>query len=220
MAFYRPFLPEPNSIDQWTERAERRNLAVLSQQIAVEIATRGVAEQRAGHLPTVTLFASDGRTSAQSNTTTFIGSTVSSRVLGVQMTIPLFSGGSVVGKTDVALAVLNQAREQLENMRRTASLGASQSFLDVTNGVTQVIGLEAALKSNEISLESNKRGYKAGLRINLDVLNAVQQLYTTKRDLSKARNDTIVNGIKLRAAVGALGEKDVQEMNRLLSEPD
>ena len=90
-------------------------------------------------------------------------------------------------------------------------------FLGVTNGLAQVRAFEAALVSSKTSLDSNKLVYEVGVRINIDVLNAQQQLYTTQRDLSTARYDTIVNGFRLKAATGSLKEEDIAAVNALLS---
>jgi hypothetical protein len=79
-----------------------------------------------------------------------------------------------------------------------------------------VSALEQALVSSETALQSNRVGYEVGVRINIDVLNAQQQVFQTKRDLARARYDTIINGLKLKAAAGALSEADVEEVNRLL----
>ena len=102
------------------------------------------------------------------------------------------------------------------NSKRQAALTARQSFLGVTNGMAQVRALEQALLSSETALSSNRLGYEVGVRINIDVLNSQQQVFSTKRDLSKARYDTIVNGLKLKAAAGALGAADLEEVNALL----
>src|SRR3569623_657546 len=88
--------------------------------------------------------------------------------------------------------------------------------LGASNGLAQVKALEAAEVSSQSALESNRLGYQVGVRINIDVLNAQQQLYTTRRDLAKARYDTVVNGLKLRSAAGTLKEDDVVQINHLL----
>jgi outer membrane protein len=87
----------------------------------------------------------------------------------------------------------------------------------VNTGLSQVKALEAAEVSSKSALESNKLGYQVGVRINIDVLNAQRQLYATQKDLSKARYDTIMNGLRLKAAAGTLKVADLQPVNALLS---
>src|SRR5213075_3038396 len=99
--------------------------------------------------------------------------------------------------------------QDLENARRTVALTTRQTYLAVINGIAQVAALEQALTSSRSALDSNKLGYEVGVRINIDVLNAQQQVFSTLRDLSRARYDTILNGLRLKAASGTLGEADV-----------
>ena len=95
------------------------------------------------------------------------------------------------------------------------SFNTQQAFLGVVNGLGQVRALEAALKSSELALSSNKLGYEVGVRINIDVLNAEQQVYTTRRDLAKARFEVLTQQLNLKAAVGELTEADLEEAAKL-----
>ena len=97
-----------------------------------------------------------------------------------------------------------------------SALSSRQSYLGVINGIAQVSALEAALVSSQSALESNKLGYEVGVRINIDVLNAQQQLFSTRRDLATARYNTITNYLKLKAAAGSLREEDIDEVNKAL----
>lgn len=107
----------------------------------------------------------------------------------------------------------------LEAARRSATLNAQQSFLGVVNGLAQIKALEAALVSSTSALESNKLGYEVGVRINIDVLNAENQVFVTKRDLAKARFDTLLAQLKLKASVGTLSETDLEQINPLFVAP-
>ena len=89
----------------------------------------------------------------------------------------------------------------------------------MSNGLSQVKAYEAAEISSLSSLESNRLGYQVGVRINIDVLNAQQQLFSTRRDLAKARYDTLMNGLKLKSAAGTLKEEDLALVNQLLVPP-
>jgi outer membrane protein len=209
--------PKPTQIDQWVSASENGNYAVKAQDAGAEAAKRNVEINRAGHYPTLDLTAQRFRQSATGNTTTNVGSDLNQTAIGVQLAIPIFAGGSVNSKVREAQANYDKARADLENQRRTAAQSARSSYLAVTNGLAQVKAYEAALVSSQSSLDSNKLGYEVGVRINIDVLNAQQQLYQTKQSLSKARYDTIVNSFKLKAAAGSLSEEDVGAVNALLS---
>jgi outer membrane protein len=97
-----------------------------------------------------------------------------------------------------------------------AALTARQNYLAVINGIAQVGALEQALVSSQSALDSNRLGYEVGVRINIDVLNAQQQLFSTRRDLAVARYNTITNQLRLKAAAGSLREEDLEEINRAL----
>lgn len=209
--------PQPAQIDKWVEAAETGNYAVKAQEAAAEVAGRAIEIQRAGHYPTLDLTAARGRNSQTGSATNNIGSDITTTTLGLQLAIPIYAGGAVDSRVRQAIANREKARADLENQKRTAAQNARQFFLSVTNGLAQVRAFEAALTSSKTSLDSNKLGYEVGVRINIDVLNAQQQLYTTQRDLAKARYDTIVNSFRLKAATGSLTEEDVAAVNALLA---
>ena len=211
--------PQPASMEPWVVAAEADNYAVQAQMAAVEVAGREVERMRAGHYPTLDAVANYG---TNNNALSFAGNDnleTKARNVGLQLTIPLFQGGAVNSKTREAAANRMAAQSSLENVRRTATLDARQSYLGVVNGLAQVQALNAALISSSSALESNRLGYEVGIRINIDVLNAEQQVYVTKRDLAKARFDTLLSQLKLKASVGSLGEIDLEQINPLFELP-
>jgi len=210
-------LPEPAQIAPWVTSAEEQNYDVISKQLALEIAKRDITRNRAGHYPTVDLVASRSNTN-QNNTVLGQTSTGNTNTVGVQWAIPIFSGFSVTSQVRQSIALEDKARSDLESSRRTAAQNARQSYLGVHSGLAQVKALQAAERSSQLSLESNRLGYQVGVRINIDVLNAQQQLYLTQRDLAKTRYDTIMNSLRLKSAAGTLQEKDLVQINTILVE--
>ena len=208
--------PTPPQIDTWVDSAETQNYGVVGQQLAVEIAKREIKKNRAGHLPTLDLVASRNHSNQSGSAQSQIGSVADTNVIGVQWAIPLFAGFTVDSKVKESIALADKAGYDLENARRTAAQNARQAYLSVNNGLAQVKALEAAEVSSQSALESNKLGYQVGVRINIDVLNAQQQLFSTRRDLAKARYDTIMNGLRLKSAAGTLKEEDLVQVNGLL----
>jgi len=210
--------PKPNAMEPWVASAEGQNFAVRVQEAALEIATREIERSRAGHYPTLNLVGSYGHNSSSISTTgtVNIGTDSTSSIVGLQLAIPLYAGGGVNSLVRQAIANQERARQDLETARRSAAQAARQAYLGVNSGMAQVGALEQALISSQSALDSNKLGYEVGVRINIDVLNAQQQLFSTKRDLSKARYDTLLAGLKLKAASGTLTEEDLEAVNRLL----
>ncbi|MFZ6638608.1 TolC family outer membrane protein [Undibacterium sp. TC4M20W] len=208
--------PQPAVIDQWVTSAEQQNFNVVASQVAIEVAKREVERNRAGHYPTVDLVASTGRTSNAGATNPNLTGVNKTTQIGVQWNIPIFAGFSVDSRVKEAVALQEKARNDFETTRRSAAQGARQAFVGVTSGLAQVKAYEAAEISSQSALDSNKLGYQVGVRINIDVLNAQQQLYTTRQTLAKARYDTILNGLRLKSAAGTLKEDDLAEVNALL----
>ncbi|CAH0238854.1 Outer membrane protein TolC [Massilia sp. Bi118] len=209
--------PQPINVDQWVSAAENQNYAVSVAQLQLESAKREISKQRAGHLPTLDLVASSQHTNLSGQTNQSGRS--SNNAIGISYNIPIFSGFAVTSRVRESIALEDKARNDLEANRRNAALVARQSFLGVNSGLAQVKALEAAEVSSNSALESNKLGYQVGVRINIDVLNAQRQLYQTRTDLAKARYNTILAGLKLKAAAGSLREEDLLPVNALLSQP-
>ncbi len=212
--------PEPAQIDTWVSSAEAQNFVVLQQKLALEIAKREITRNRAGHYPTVDLVAS--RSDSNQRTSSIQGlnnGTGPTNTIGVQWSIPLFSGFAITSRVRQAIALEDRARSDLETARRIAAQNAQQAYLGVNSGLAQVKALQAAEVSSRSALESNRLGYQVGVRINIDVLNAQQQLFITQRDLAKARYDTLMNSLRLKSAAGSLQEQDLAQINTLLALP-
>jgi outer membrane protein len=203
--------PSPASVDPWIASAESQNYSVVAAGLNVEIAKREIKRNRANHLPTANLIANSTHQSQTGG-----GGTVNNNAIGVSWNIPIFNGFAITSKVRETIALEDKARNDLEATRRSASQNARQAFLGMNSGLAQVRALEAAEVSSKSSLESNKLGYQVGVRINIDVLNAQKLLYSTQKDLSKARYDTIMNGLRLKSAAGSLKEDDLAPVNALL----
>ena len=142
---------------------------------------------------------------------------VKTGVIGVTLSIPLFSGGGTQSRVRQSLSNRERAAQDLENTSRTVAQTVRQNYLGVTNGVLQVKALEAALVSNKSSLDATVLGKEVGVRTNVDVLNAQQQLFQAQRDLQQARYNTILSQLRLKSAAGRLKEGDLAEVNLLLA---
>ena len=209
-------LPEPSNMDVWLKQAEEGSLSVALSQTALELARREVERQRGAHLPTLDLSASyvDSR-----NAVTSTGNVNSkSGVLGLEFGWVLYQGGAIDSRVREAVANQGKARYDLDEVRRQSRLDARQGYLGVYSGDAQVRALEQALVSSEAQLKSTKLGLEVGVRTRVDVLNAQQQLYTTKRDLSAARYKTLFSGLQLKGAAGSLGMDDLNALDALLKE--
>lgn len=208
-------LPVPNDMNKWVESAEQLNPTLQIQRAALEIATQEVERNRAGHYPTLDLVASYRDANNASASVGVLGE-MKTTAIGLQFNLPMYQGGAVSSRVREAVSNQGKAREDLELANRQVALQTRQAYLGVTSGVAQVKALEQALVSSQSSLDSTKLGQEVGVRTNVDVLNAQQQLYTAKRDLSQARYNYIISQLRLRSAVGTLKEDDLEQVNQWL----
>jgi outer membrane protein len=207
--------PMPAQINDWVASAEKQNFGVTSSQVNLEVAQREVKRSRAGHLPTVDFTASTGRSSGS---TPGVPSGVSKpTTIGVQVNIPIFAGFATDSRVKETISLEDKARNDLEVSRRAAAQSARQSYIGVVSGLAQIKAFEAAEISSQSALDSTKLGYQVGVRINIDVLNAQQKLSNTRQSLAKARYDSILSGLRLKAAAGTLSEADLAQVNTFLA---
>lgn len=204
--------PRPATADDWLMAAGLNNLGVHLRQMAQDMSELVSRRAAAGHLPTLDLVASRG----VQNRTTMGADRIEASTVGVQFTLPLFAGGYISSQQREAAMLRLKAEAELDDARQGARLSAQQAWLNLTSGLAQVKALEASQKSSQTALDSNKLGYQVGVRINIDVLNAQAQLADTMQKLSKARYDTLMAQLQLKAAVGTLSDEDVQQLNALL----
>jgi outer membrane protein len=211
-----PSQPEPSHPAVWVADAGHNNLQVRIGQANLEFSTREVERSRAAHLPTVDAFATYTDAGNQPSTIGISGVDTKTGVVGLQLALPLYQGGLTSSRVREAIANEEKARQDLENARRTAELTAQQAFLGVASGVVQVRALEAALVSSQSSLDSTRLGQEVGVRTQVDVLNAQQQLSQTRRDLAQAKYNYILALLRLKAAAGVLTEQDINLVNAWL----
>jgi outer membrane protein len=211
--------PQPDNAKAWIEQARENNPAVLAPKAAVTAAEAEVNKNRAEYLPTLDLVGSYEHNYSSGNvgTPSNFATRAKSSQAGVQLNIPLYAGGTTNSRVTEAIANRNRATAELEVARRQSAADARQAYAAIVNGLAQIEALESAVESSQSAVNGNQIGFKLGIHLNIDVLNAQQQLYTARRDLLKARYDTLFQGFKLKAAAGALSESDVLEVNRLLA---
>jgi len=202
-------------MDAWISLAQEGNLGVVAQRYLKTIADQELERNRAGHYPTLDLTANytDSRNQF-SGVTARINSKEGS--VGVQLNLPIYQGGLVTSQVREAVANQEKARQDLENSQRDATLQTSQAYLNMKSGAAQVNALKQALISSQTSLDSTQLGLQVGVRTNIDVLNAQQQVYSTKKDLAAARYNFILAMLGLKAAAGTLSDRDLANTDQYL----
>ena len=201
-------------LDQLVSRAADEHPAVRRAQVAFDVAQLETEKARAQGLPTIDAVASlqSGRGSVSSNIT---GNNAGASV-GVQINLPLWTGGAVQNRIKETLVLEERSRNDLEAARRFVTQATRQAWYTLQSGAAQIKALEAAEASSQLALEATQLGYRVGVRVNVDVLNAQSQLFQTRRDLARARYDVLLQTLRLRQAAGRLAPSDVLAVDRLL----
>lgn len=208
-------LPEPNDISSWKKTASSENLQVRIAQLAVDVAELEIGRQRGLAYPALDFVASYSQNYA-GDSTFGGGSTQTGTKFGLELNMPLYAGGAVSIKTRQLNADKMKAQHLRDDALREADLQTQQAFSNIVSGVEQIKALQQVEKSSQSSLDSTQKGFELGLRTLVDVLNAQQQLFTAKRDLTAAKYQYLVNRLKLKAAVGQLAATDIAAINAVL----
>jgi outer membrane protein len=216
----------PSQASDWVAMAEADSPAMKQARLRLEIAQLTTAEAKAGHLPTLTVGGQYGRahtTTSFSNRDAqiygpggrFSGNGHSGGV-NVTLTVPLFAGFAVQNRVRETLALEEKARTDAEGAHNTVVLGTRTAFVTAKTQAAQVKALEAAEASSKLALDATQLGYKVGVKVNLDVLNAQSQLYSTQKDAAGARYNYLMSQLKLRQAAGNLTNNDLLPIDALL----
>ena len=211
----------PPDVEGWVSYTEQAP-TVRKARLGLDVAQLETDKAKAGHLPTLDLIGSYGKTHNNVVRDTSSGAlqvpgTFTNATVGVQVNVPLFAGFAVQNRVKETVALEERSRNDLEAARRSVAQSTRQVFYGVQSGQAQVKALEAAEASSKLALDATQLGYKVGVRVNIDVLNAQTQLYTTQRDLAKARYDVMLNGLRLRQVSGQLKPEDLTPLNALLN---
>ncbi|HEX7558564.1 MAG TPA: TolC family outer membrane protein [Usitatibacter sp.] len=210
--------PKPNDIEAWVRSSQDSSYAIANARANFEISRQEVDRQRAGHLPTLDLSGSFARaTNPSTSVPGVVGATANTSAIGLILSIPIYSGGLTQARVREALANRERAAQDLENTQRTIALSVRTNFLNVTNGISQVRALEQALASTQSQLDSTILGRDVGVRTSVDVLNAQQAVFQTRRDLQQARYNFLLSNLRLKAASGTITDADIEEINRTLA---
>lgn len=205
---------QPNTLQEWIIRAGTDNPSIRARRLNVNTADEEVAKAKAGHWPTLDLVL--GYTAADSETLSTQNQRNRYTSAGVELNIPLYSGGYVSARARQSVATRDQAEEDLNATREEIISGTTREFRSVQSGEARIHALEKAVMSSERSLMSSKKGFLAGSSTNIDILNAQEQIFTARRDLFEAKLRYLLARLRLAADVGALGDDDIENANAYL----
>ena len=206
--------PSPRDPAAWRERAEADNWQLMAARFAAEAAMEGIEVERGGRFPQLDLVAAyDGLNRYGAG-----GRDPSSDELsaGVRLSLPLYQGGGIDANIREAQFRYTEAREVLEEARRTVTRDAADAYRGVLTALERVRALQQARISTRAALDATEAGFEVGTRTIVDVLNAQREVFNAERDYQQARHAYLVNTLRLQQAAGSLGLADLREVNALL----
>jgi outer membrane protein len=206
----------PAEMDAWINRAKENNAQIRLTQQSLNISGEALNQARAQHHPTLSFV---GNASQNSGYNSFASkdNTTTTYSVALQLDVPIFTGGMTSSAVREANAMRDSSRFQLEQVQRGVVLQTQQAYLAVVNGRLRVDALQQALTSSQSAVDATRKGLEVGVRTNLDLLNAQQQFFATKRDFSVAKYTYLTDVLRLKSASGILSVTDVSEVNGLLS---
>ena len=215
-------MPNPQSENEWVNTALQQNLNLLSAQVGTEVGRNEVNIQKSGHYPTLGLQASK-RDMDNDSLRSDSGSPFSpadteniSEGIGLQLNIPIYSGGQTSSRVRQAVAQHRAAKEKLERIARETTRKARDAYLGIISGIATVKALEQSVKSSTTALQATEAGYEVGTRTTVDVLDARRRLYSAQTNLAISKYDYLKNIIRLKQAAGTLSREDLTQINNWL----
>ena len=227
---FKPALPETGGIDQWVQTAVANNPALKAKELQVQSAEADVNTARAGHLPTLYLNGSYGKSTSWGDST-FSGTSslgpfsstnptgFESRgpSFGVTLSVPIFSGGATQSQVRQALATRDVRQDELEQQRRGLERSARNAYQTLVAGISEVEARRLALVSARAAYDASQVGLEVGTRTVLDVLTNQRNLFSAQQAYAQAKYNYLQNRLLLEQAAGTLDVDDVQDVNRLLT---
>jgi len=218
-------MPNPASQDQWVQTSLRQNLTLIASRLAADVARDNVHIAFGGHLPTISLvasrsFNSDGVDESIVGIGEFnLPSWSNDRQIGLEVTVPIFSGGGTEARVHQAQYQWIAAKDAMEQASRSTQQQARDAYLGVISGIAHVQALQQALTSSQTAYRATEAGYRVGTQTEVDVLNALSTLVQAKTNYASSRYAYITSVVQLRFAAGTLDPNEVQAINRWLTAP-
>ena len=206
--------PQPNQVESWIEKLELNNRHLQSLKAQVEAARKEVDKAQSGHTPTLDAVVQWSR--SQSENVLNVQSSYTNKAIGLQLNVPIYSGGYVNSTVRQALAGVERAEQLLESGRRDLAVSVHKEFRGVTENMARIRALEQALRSADQLVLSNRKSLQAGSRTLMDVMNAEQQRMLTLRDLAQARFMYLISKVRLLALTGGADADAIAGINQVL----
>ncbi|MBA6365700.1 TolC family protein, partial [Colwellia sp. BRX8-8] len=208
-----------DSANEWQQTAEAKNLDLISQKIAVDVAKENINIARSGHYPTLSLSGSYGARDQDNevNNATFENPALDSQSIGITLNVPIYSGGATSSAVREAQSNYVAASQDLELTYRNVVRNTRNAYNTVIAAVSAIKALEQSVVSADSALKATEAGFEVGTRTIVDVLDSTRNLYNAKRNLSSTRYNYVQSILSLKRAAGTISEQDLININQGLS---
>jgi TolC family type I secretion outer membrane protein len=210
-----PEVFDPGEIDPLLELAMEQSPDILARAAQMEAGKAAIKAAKADHLPTLDLIASYNR--SVSDNPFFVGSEITSNSYGLQLNIPIFSGGLTQSRVREAVAQAEESKERYFNTVNGAQVQLRKDYMGIKEGIAQIRAFEQALLSADQAVLSNQKGVLAGTRTSLDVLLVEQQRYQVQLDLANARYQMLAAWVRMNSLIGTMDDTEFARLNELLA---
>jgi outer membrane protein len=204
----------PEDVDQWMGTGLKQNLDVLIQKSKAEVADKEVERQKAAHYPTLD-FEADFNNKDTKGSLFGGGSNTTNYDLIFKLNIPLYEGGLITSKTREAVNMLQSSLQGVTKQNRATERKVRSTYNGIISSIARAKAMKKSIEAQQLVVGAKEEGFKAGLYISLAVLDAMQDLYKYKKEYSQARNDYILNSLRLKHSVGSLTPEEINFVNSL-----
>ncbi len=205
--------PSPENPESWVSVALEKNLALLAQKITAAIAADEIKQQQSGYFPSIGLYATHSERDVKGGPSP---NTSRGNEIGVELEVPIFSGGDTYYRSRQAVHDYNSALEELEQTHRETEQNMRETYLNVITDISRIAAFARAQEAAQVSYESNVAGFEVGKRSSVDVLLAIEELFEAKNNYADTRHEYILDTLRMKRASGQLAETDIQRINEWL----
>lgn len=202
----------PTRFERWRDLAVAHNAELASQRHGLEVAEQNIERQRAGHLPSLSAYASKGISSSSSESS--YNQRYDTDSIGVQLSVPLYAGGGVQASVRQARAQRDAVGFELDAQLNDTLTQLRRQFNLCASGTAKIRAYDLAVKAASALVQATRKSVRGGERVNLDVLDAEQQLFSARRDLAQARHEYLRAWLQLRYLAGVLEAGDLNALSR------
>lgn len=220
--------PTPSDEASWVDLSMSQNLNLVASRLDEQLARDEIAFRRTGRYPTIDLFARTGESNEDGDALTaggpvppnasIIDQTQETDVIGIQFSVPIFTGGYTSSRVREAVYLHRASREQLQRVTRETERQSRDAYLGVISERSRVKALEQAVASSRTALEATQAGFEVGTRTIVDVLNSQFSLYVAITNYYQSRYDYVLNALRLKQAAGNLAVQDLETIDGWLKE--